>query len=146
MKIMSVDYGDARTGIAISDLLCSIVGSTTVIHSHNDDKTLAQIRILAKENSVGEIVVGLPKNMDGTEGFRAERVKAFCEMLQTLTTAKIETYDERLSTVEAYRMMDLTGTFGKKRKENSYGFACERNNQPFGCPFYVKRNNVFEHF
>ena len=68
MKILAVDYGDARTGIAISDLLCSIVGSTMVIHSRNQDKTLEEIQRLVKENSVGEIVVGLPKNMDGTEG------------------------------------------------------------------------------
>ena len=64
MKIMAVDYGDARTGIAISDLLGSIVGSTTVIHSRRDDKTIAEIQKLIEQNGVGEIVVGLPKNMD----------------------------------------------------------------------------------
>ena len=64
-RIMGIDYGDARTGIAVSDLLCSIVGSTTVIHSHNKDKTVAQILELIKTHDVGELVVGLPKNMDG---------------------------------------------------------------------------------
>ena len=72
MKIMGVDYGDARTGIAISDLMCSIVGSTYVVPSRNREKAVADIVRLVKENSVGEIVVGLPRNMDGSEGIRAE--------------------------------------------------------------------------
>ena len=67
-KIMGIDYGDARTGVAISDLLCSIVGSTYVVPSRNREKAIADIVKLAKDNMVGEIVVGLPKNMDGSEG------------------------------------------------------------------------------
>ena len=85
MKILAVDYGDARTGIAISDLLCSIVGSTMVIHSRNQDKTLEEIQRLVKENAVGEIVVGLPKNMDGTEGARAELCREFAHRLEEVT-------------------------------------------------------------
>ena len=65
-KIMGIDYGDARTGVAISDLLCSIVGSTYVVPSRNTEKAIVDIVKLAKDNMVGEIVVGLPKNMDGT--------------------------------------------------------------------------------
>ena len=61
-KIMGIDYGDARTGIAVSDLLCSIVGNTTVIHSRNAEKTIDGICTIIKEQGVGEIVVGLPKN------------------------------------------------------------------------------------
>ena len=79
MRIMGVDYGDARTGIAMSDLLCSIVGTTTVIHSRRDEKTIAEIQKLIAQNGVTEIVVGLPKNMDGSIGFQAEKVMAFCE-------------------------------------------------------------------
>ena len=116
MKIMSVDYGDARTGIAISDLLCSIVGSTTVIHSHNDDKTLAQIQILAKENSVGEIVVGLPKNMDGTEGPRAELCRAFAQKVEQATGLPVRLWDERRTTVEAHQILSDHNYHGKKRK------------------------------
>ena len=82
MKIMGIDYGDARTGVAISDLLCSIVGSTTVVPSRNHEKLMADLVRLAKENEVGEIVVGLPKNMDGTEGARAELCRAFAEELK----------------------------------------------------------------
>ena len=77
MKIMGIDYGDARTGVAISDLLCSIVGSTTVLPSRNTEKLVADIVRLARENQVGEIVVGLPKNMDGTEGSRAQLCREF---------------------------------------------------------------------
>ena len=72
MKIMGIDYGDARTGVAISDLLCTLVGSATVVPSRNTEKAIADIVRLAQENQVGAIVVGLPKNMDGTEGVRAE--------------------------------------------------------------------------
>ena len=71
-RIMAIDYGDARTGIAISDLLCSLVGSTTVIHSRVPEKTVAEICRLARENQVEELVMGFPRNMDGTEGPRAE--------------------------------------------------------------------------
>ena len=63
-RIMAIDYGDARTGIAISDLLCSLVGSTTVIHSRVPEKTVAEICRLARENQVEELVMGFPRNMD----------------------------------------------------------------------------------
>ena len=76
MKIMGIDYGDARTGVAISDLLCTLVGSATVVPSRNTEKAIADIVRLAQENQVGEIVVGLPKNMDGTEGARYHRADA----------------------------------------------------------------------
>jgi len=85
MRIMGVDYGDARTGIAMSDLLCSIVGSTTVIHSRRDEKTVAEIKKLIEQNGVTEIVVGLPRNMNGTEGPRAEACKAFAKLLKEAT-------------------------------------------------------------
>ena len=84
-KIMGVDYGDARTGIAISDLMCSIVGSTCVVPSRNTEKAIADIVKLCKDNTVGEIVVGLPKNMDGTEGIRAELCREFAEKLKVAT-------------------------------------------------------------
>ena len=89
MKIMAIDYGDARTGVAISDLLCSIVGSTTVIHSRNQDKTLAELVRLVQEQGVTEIVVGLPKNMDGTEGIRAELCRAFAQRVQEETGLRL---------------------------------------------------------
>lgn len=81
-RIMAIDYGDARTGIAISDLLCSLVGSTTVIHSRVPEKTVAEICRLARENQVEELVMGFPRNMDGTEGPRAELYRDFARQLE----------------------------------------------------------------
>ena len=116
-KIMGIDYGDARTGIAISDLLCSIVGSTTVIPSRNTEKALADIVRLAKENGVGEIVVGLPKNMDGSEGPRAELCREFAAKLGEATGLPIAMWDERRTTVEAHNILSAHNYHGKKRKE-----------------------------
>lgn len=117
MRIMGIDYGDARTGIAISDLLCSIVGSTTVIHSRNAEKTLAQIAQIAQEKEVGEIVMGLPKNMDGTEGPRAALCREFAERVATATGLPVKLWDERRTTVEAHNILSEHNYHGKKRKD-----------------------------
>lgn len=115
-KIMGIDYGDARTGVAISDLLCTIVGSTAVVNSHNTEKAIADIVRMAKENSVGEIVVGLPKNMDGTEGPRAELCREFAQKLEEATGLKVTMWDERRTTVEAHNILSQHNYHGKKRK------------------------------
>lgn len=117
MKILAVDYGDARTGIAISDLLCSLVGSTTVIHSRRDEKTLEEIVRLVKENGVGEIVVGLPRNMDGTEGNRAALCREFAGKVEAATGLPVKLWDERRTTVEAHNILSAHNYHGKKRKE-----------------------------
>ena len=116
MRIMGVDYGDARTGIAMSDLLCSIVGSTAVIHSRRDDKTVAEIKKLIEQNGVTEIVVGLPRNMNGTEGPRAEVCKAFAELLRAETGLPVTMWDERRTTVEAHNILSAHNYHGQKRK------------------------------
>lgn len=116
MRIMGVDYGDARTGIAISDLLCSIVGTTTVIHSRNADKTVSEILRMVKESDVGEIVVGLPKNMDGTEGVRAEHCRALAARLEQESGLPVKLWDERRTTVEAHNILSAHNYHGKKRK------------------------------
>lgn len=115
-KIMGIDYGDARTGVAISDLLCSIVGTTYVVPSRNREKAMADIVRLAKENGVGEIVVGLPKNMDGTEGVRAELCREFAELLKEATGLPVAMWDERRTTVEAHNILSQHNYHGKKRK------------------------------
>ena len=115
-KIMAIDYGDARTGVAISDLLCSIVGSTTVVPSRNADKAIADIVKLCKDNMVGTIVVGLPRNMDGSEGPRAELCRAFGEKLGAATGLPIKMWDERRTTVEAHNILSEHNYHGKKRK------------------------------
>ena len=115
-RIMGIDYGDARTGIAFSDLLCSIVGSTTVIHSRRPEKTLEEIVKLCKENDAGEIVMGLPKNMDGSEGPRAELCREFAAKVQEATGLNVTLWDERRTTVEAHNILNEHNYHGKKRK------------------------------
>ena len=116
MRVMAIDYGDARTGIAMSDLLCSLVGSTTVIHSRNSEKTVAEIQKLIRENGVTEIVLGLPKNMDGTEGVRAELCREFGRALEETTGLPVKMWDERRTTVEAHNILSQHNYHGKKRK------------------------------
>lgn len=116
MRVMGIDYGDARTGIAMSDLMCSIVGSTTVIHSRNMDKTLEEVVRLAKENQVTEICMGLPKNMDGTEGPRAEVCRVFAQKVEEATGLPVKLWDERRTTVEAHNILSAHNYHGKKRK------------------------------
>ena len=115
-KIMAIDYGDARTGVAISDLLCSIVGSTTVVPSRNAEKAIIDIVKLAKDNMVGTIVVGLPRNMDGSEGPRAQLCREFAEKLGQATGLPIKMWDERRTTVEAHNILSEHNYHGKKRK------------------------------
>ncbi len=116
MRIMGVDFGDARTGIAISDLLCSIVGSTTVIHSKNTEVTVQKIRELAQTNGVTQIVMGLPKNMDGTEGPRAELCRSMAQRIEAATGLPVAFWDERRTTVEAHNILSEHNYHGKKRK------------------------------
>ena len=116
-RIMGVDFGEARTGIAVSDLLCSLVGTTTVIHSRNMEKTIAQICAMVKDSDIGEIVVGLPKNMDGTEGVRAELCREFAKKLEEATGLPVNMWDERRTTVEAHNILSQHNYHGKKRKE-----------------------------
>lgn len=115
-RIMGIDYGDARTGVAVSDLLCSIVGTTCVVPSRNREKAVADIVKLAKENDVGKIVVGLPKNMDGTEGPRAELCRQFAQILRQATGLEVDMWDERRTTVEAHNILSQHNYHGKKRK------------------------------
>lgn len=117
MKIMGIDYGDARTGVAISDLLCSLVGTTAVVPSRNREKAVADILRMVQENGVGEIVVGLPKNMDGTEGTRAQLCREFADSLQEATGLPVTMWDERRTTVEAHNILSQHNYHGKKRKQ-----------------------------
>ena len=115
-RIMGIDYGDARTGVALSDLLCSIVGSTMVVPSRNREKAIADIVRIAKENQVGKIVVGLPRNMDGSEGPRAEMCREFAAVLAEATGLETVMWDERRTTVEAHNILSQHNYHGQKRK------------------------------
>lgn len=117
MKIMGIDYGDARTGVAVSDLTCSIVGTTAVVPSRNTEKAVKDIVCMAKENQVREIVVGLPRNMDGTEGIRAQLCREFAERLHMESGLPVAMWDERRTTVEAHNILSAHNYHGKKRKE-----------------------------
>lgn len=115
-RIMGIDFGDARTGVAISDLLCSIVGSTAVVPSRNKEKAIADIVRMAKDNDVGQIVVGLPRNMDGTEGVRAQLCREFAEEVKCASGLPVEMWDERRTTVEAHNILSQHNYHGQKRK------------------------------
>lgn len=116
-RVMGIDYGDARTGVAISDLLRTIVGSTYVVRSRNTEKALEDILQLARQNDVDQIVVGLPKNMDGSEGPRAALCREFAQKLESLTGLPVAMWDERRTTVEAHNILSQHNYHGKKRKE-----------------------------
>ena len=116
MKILAIDYGDARTGIAISDLTGTIVGTTTVIHSRNREKTIAEIAALVQEHRPEGIVMGFPRNMDGSEGPRAELYRDFAAALEEALGMPVALWDERRTTVEAHNILTATGYHGKKRK------------------------------
>ena len=115
-RVMGIDYGDARTGVALSDLLCSIVGSTTVVPSRNRDKAINDIVRIAKEQEVGQIVVGLPRNMDGSEGPRAQLCREFAELLREATGLEVIMWDARRTTVEAHNILSQHNYHGQKRK------------------------------
>lgn len=115
-RIMGIDYGDARTGVAFSDLLCTIVGSTAVVPSRNREKALIDLVRMAKEQQVGTIVVGLPRNMDGTEGPRAELCREFGALLGEATGLPVVMWDERRTTVEAHNILSQHNYHGQKRK------------------------------
>ncbi len=113
---MSVDFGDARTGIAIcgkSEIAASPVG---VIAEKDFDKCIEKTAETAKENHAEMIVVGYPKNMNGSIGERAEKCRLFAEKLQELTDCPVELWDERCTTVSAHNYLNMTNTRGKKRK------------------------------
>ena len=116
-KYLGVDYGDKRTGLAECDASGLIAGGIGTISEGGMKNTAERVAHEAESRGCKKIVVGLPKNMDGTEGFRAEAVRAFGDILASLTDIPVEYYDERMSTMEAYRFLDGSSTFGKKRRE-----------------------------
>ena len=124
-RIFGVDYGDARTGMAVSDLTGLIAGGVGVVRATGMRKTAAAVAESAKKHGAELIVVGYPVNMDGTEGARAEKARVFSEMLHDMTGIPVELFDERLTTVEAYEIMDATGTRGKKRRDRVDTLAAE---------------------
>ncbi len=116
MIIMSVDLGKARTGIAVSDKGEGFAFPKTVINEYNTEKLVQKIADWAKELAAEEIVVGLPKNMDGSLGWRAEECTEIAEKIKTATSLPVVLWDERCTTVSAHTALNFTDTRGKKRK------------------------------
>jgi len=118
MVIMSVDLGVARTGIAVCDKMQSFAFPKCVIKEYNTDKLVDKICEMAKELEAEQIVVGLPKNMDGTMGERAQTCIEIAEKIREKSGLVTEMFDERCTTVQAYTLLDMNETYGKKRKDN----------------------------
>ena len=117
MRIMAVDYGDARTGLAVSDPGGLLAGDAWTVNGWDPQAVADEIAREAKTRSVGRIVLGLPRNMDGSEGARAEKSRAFGTLLQKKTGLEVVMWDERLTTVDAHRILSGAGKHGKKRRE-----------------------------
>lgn len=116
MIILSVDFGDARTGIAVCDALEMLASPVTVIKEGYLPKVAKRIAELASEKHAELVVVGNPVNMDGTEGDRSEKCRELAQLLETEYGLKTDMMDERLTTVEAHRALNVTNTRGKDRK------------------------------
>ncbi len=117
MIIMSVDLGKARTGVAISDDTESFAFPKGVINEYNPQKLIDKIACAAKELKAELIVVGNPKNMDGSEGFRSVECKETAQKIMEQSGIKTIMWDERCTTISAHTALNYTDTKGKKRKE-----------------------------
>lgn len=116
-RILGVDYGDVRTGLAVSDPSGFLASGIGTVKPGGMRNTAEVVAAEAEKQGAVRIVVGLPKNMDGSEGFRAQAVYAFVEILREYTALPIELCDERLSTAYAHQILNMTETGGKKRKK-----------------------------
>ena len=115
-KILGVDYGDARTGLAVSDALGLFAVGAGCIKAEGFKKCAEAVAAVALERRVDMIVVGNPINMNGTEGPRSEKCRAFAYALGELTSLPVEMFDERLTTVSAHRFLSDANVRGKRRK------------------------------
>ena len=117
MRIMAIDYGDAHTGVAISDPTGLLAGTTTTIHSRKNEVVLEELKKLVDAYRVEELVMGFPRNMDGTEGPRAQLYRDFAGKVEGATGLKPILWDERRTTVDAHRILFAAGQNAKKRKK-----------------------------
>ena len=122
-RIMGLDIGEKRIGVALSDPLGIIAGALTVVDRVTDDAALKEIIDLARENEVERIVVGMPRSLDGSLGKQAQAVQSFVDLLKKRTDIPVVTWDERLSTVAAERMLLEVGMKRDKRKKRRDSLA-----------------------
>ena len=117
MRIMAIDYGDAHTGIAISDPTGSLAGFTTTIDAYRPEAVAGEIAALAASHGAEELVLGHPLNMDGSRGPRAEKAEAMAELLKAATSLPVVLWDERRTTIDAHQILMNNGKNAKKRKK-----------------------------
>ena len=117
MRAMAIDYGDAHTGVAVSDLTGLLAGHTETIHSRRPEEVLARLGELVREYAVTELVLGYPKNMDGTLGPRAEKAEAFAKDLEAALGLPVRLWDERRTTIEAPSILAGAGRRARERKK-----------------------------
>ncbi len=115
-RVLAIDYGDARTGLAFSDLLGILCGEAVTINEWNAERLADTIAEMAKQRQVETLVLGLPKNMDGSEGARAEKCRAFKALLEERTGLSVVLWDERRSSIEAHNILHAVGKKEKKHK------------------------------
>ncbi len=117
MRLMGIDYGDARVGIALSDPLMIMSQGYKTIKNDGTNALFEEIAAIIKEKEVTKIVIGLPKNMDNSQGFRTDATMEFADKLKTYTDVEIDFSDERLTTVSAHGFLNEMNVRGKKRKD-----------------------------
>ena len=117
MRVMAVDYGDARTGVAISDPTGFLAGYTTVIRSRSQDQVVQELSRLIREQGVDRVVMGFPRNMDGTEGPRGALYREFAALLEKETGLPVALWDERRTTIEAHAILHAGGKKMKAHKK-----------------------------
>lgn len=117
MRVMAIDYGDAHTGAAVSDLTGLLAGYTQVIHSRKQEEVLSGLGRIIGEYGVTELVLGYPRNMDGTAGPRAEKAEAFARELEAAFGLPVRLWDERRTTIDAHQILASAGQSAKKRKK-----------------------------
>ena len=117
MRIMAIDYGDAHTGVAISDPTGFMAGTTTPIHSRKAEVVLEELCKIVEQYQVEELVMGFPRNMDGSEGPRADLYREFADKVEEATGLKPVLWDERRTTIDAHRILFESGQNAKKRKK-----------------------------
>lgn len=117
MRIMAIDYGDAHTGVAVSDPTGFLTGDVTTIHSRKAEVVLEELTRLVQTYQVDELVMGFPRNMDGTEGPRAELYRDFAALVEDTAGLRPVLWDERRTTVDAHRILFEAGKNARKRKK-----------------------------
>ena len=118
MRVMALDFGDARTGVAVSDAGGLLVGYTAVIPGRDRERVAGEAVRIARERGAEALVVGLPRNMDGTEGPRAQLCREFAALLEKRSGLPVALWDERRTTVEAHQILHASGKRMKQHKKN----------------------------